>query len=488
MLCRAQHAARRADAGRLVPLPHIVRDSIPPVGELPCSGIIAWEAWRVRDDATVHTFKGMPLISQRVRVSEPIALNVLARLASFAPNEPIPRPLLDAALNDLSSPSAVPILDQLLAQGIVRPVADDALLPQPHLWAGDTAPAFTEADRKAVGWALVQWGEHLIHTDLLATPTGRVTARHLRTVCQAIGDHPPELAARLWALRGQFREVRGQLDAAQQAYLRAIALSRVTQNRALQTGLVTWLAEIQIRRGDTAGATTSYQEALELSRMHDVPAIRIRVLCALGHLSIHSAEIMAALGQGERMHALQRQAASTALEYGAEALDLATRTVGRATQEAAGALNVIAAAHSLLGDLRGAVQAFEQAVTASTAAFGGNDPHTAVVMGNLGLVLAEGGDRHRGARYLESALAIHERHMGADPSNHVTILNALSELARTRQDYVAARQYLESAVTICAQFAVDSATTMVIQRNLAALSLAEQIGEPPPATGQTTLN
>jgi tetratricopeptide (TPR) repeat protein len=90
----------------------------------------------------------------------------------------------------------------------------------------------------------------------------------------------------------------------------------------------------------------------------------------------------------------------------------------------------------------------ERALTIREKALGAEHPNTATILNNLGYLLQEQGDLAGARRNYEHALAIREKVLGAEHADTATSLNNLGQFLQAQGDLAGARRYYERALTI----------------------------------------
>jgi tetratricopeptide (TPR) repeat protein len=81
-----------------------------------------------------------------------------------------------------------------------------------------------------------------------------------------------------------------------------------------------------------------------------------------------------------------------------------------------------------MGDLAGARPYFERALAIHEKVLGGEHPHTALSLNNLGYLLQAMGDLVGARPYYERALAIREKVLGGEHPDTVTVRGNLESL------------------------------------------------------------
>ena len=218
-------------------------------------------------------------------------------------------------------------------------------------------------------------------------------AQHLEAALQEARDH---FAGRLHDLHGQVDLDRGNLDRAEQAFERALALlgERAPVRRAVVLVNLAW---VDLYRGNREQALTHCTAALAASR----PAgVRLRALSCRAALHLAASEFAAA-----------------AEVYG-QALDLARRMGDRVGESSA--LNNLGVARSLGGDPAAAIQCWEEslALRRSLRYFRG----VAECLNNLGIAHYSAGRPAAALAHYREALAI-DRQIGDRRGEGLALLN-----------------------------------------------------------------
>jgi tetratricopeptide (TPR) repeat protein/transcriptional regulator with XRE-family HTH domain len=322
-----------------------------------------------------------------------MAVALLARMACFAPGEPVPRDLL---LTTLAGPTDLDsrlrrsdALARTAELGLVHTSGDGVRLHR--LVAHFVRRACPDsAAGAAVQESLIAAGRAAVERES-ALPTLLAVITHLRHVA-ATPDQDDERAAAL-------REALG---------------------RALGAA------------GDFRAARAPLEQALDMRERvlgPDHPATASSVHDLAGLLS-EQGSLAAARKLFER------------------ALVTRERTLGADHPDAAATLHDLAHVVQDLGDLTAARRLFERAVSIRERALGEDDPRTALSVNELAFLLKEQGELAAARPLFERALATLERTAGPDHPATASSLNDLGLLLRDMGEYEAGRPLLERAVDI----------------------------------------
>jgi tetratricopeptide (TPR) repeat protein len=353
-------------------------------------------------DHELHVARTFALSYDRLDGANPtdaLALAILARVAHFAPGEPIPRALLletlDLGEGDLEAAlQAEDALARLVELGLLEGEAEGGL--RLHRLLASFVRGLVSDDQGAqlaVERALL--AELSRRSDQLGylgqLPTLRV---HLRAVTDAAQTREDEQAATLCSRLGY--------------YLREV--------------------------GDYAGARPYYERAL---------AIREKVLGPDHPDTAHSLCILGLLLQDQGDYQTQ-----TARPYFERALRIQEEVLGPDHPHTALSLNNLALLLRAQGDYEVARAYAERALAIYEKVLGPDHPETATSLSTLGLLLQDLGDYEAAQSYLERALAIQEEVLGPDHPVTAICLNQLAWLLKAQGDYEAARPYAERALAI----------------------------------------
>ncbi|HEY2293261.1 MAG TPA: toll/interleukin-1 receptor domain-containing protein [Thermoanaerobaculia bacterium] len=120
----------------------------------------------------------------------------------------------------------------------------------------------------------------------------------------------------------------------------------------------------------------------------------------------------------------------------------------RETTNAARLCNALGHYLWIIGDYLGARPYLERALAIREKILGAEHPDTTQSLNNLGVLLRSEGDLAAARPYYERALAIREKVLGAEHPDTATSLHNLGGLLQSQGDLAAARPYCERALTI----------------------------------------
>ena len=391
-----------------------------------------------------------------------------------APNQPIPRPLLQAAagleaelfdhalgtltglgLLQSPDPAADPLIHPLLAEyAQIQAEAPQALPPLADAVAtlsrraGKTglptrfAPVRSHLQRVAMAAearslkrAGTLWSNLCVHLqDIADFDTARGVCRHALSICQArFGPRHPEVATALSNL-GSLQHKVGDLTAARTTHERALAIEVAAfgPDHPRVAIVVSNLGAVLHDQGNLATARDAFERALTIEKAtlgpeHPNVALRLNNLGGVLHTL---GDLTAARG------AYERAAAIWEVHLGPE-----HPQVGVAISNAG------SVAHDF-GDLPAARDAYERALAIDETAFGLSHPDVARDLNNLGGVLLDLGNVEAARQALEQALAIDEAAFGPDHPNVAVHLLNLGGVSHEEGDLVAAQEAYERALAI----------------------------------------
>jgi tetratricopeptide (TPR) repeat protein len=152
------------------------------------------------------------------------------------------------------------------------------------------------------------------------------------------------------------------------------------------------------------------------------------------------------------------------------------RACSREDEIASGLCSVLGYHLQMIGDYPGARPYLERALAINEKVLGAE--HTAIArsLNNLGGLLDNQGDLAGARAYCERALVIREKVLGAEHPDTALSLNNLGFLLKSQGDLAGARLYYERALAIWeARLGSDHPHTKIVRRNLA--TLAKSAGE-----------
>ena len=441
-----------------------------------------------------RTFKvGLQRLNQKKK-SDRLALELLRRVACFAPGDLIPRELLkDSAGEAVDAAAFADGLNRLLCLGLVE--QNDAGDVRMHrlvaCFVQDTFPEqATLADvEKAVDNAAIDANNSGYPVRMLPLLS------HLKHITDQALKREDQQAARLANALGYYLDMIADYASAQPYYERALAINKKIlgdENSTTATSLNN-LAELLREIGDYAGARPYFEQALLIKRKilgEEHPATATS-LNNLGALLVDMGNYAGARPYYEQALAINRKvlgkvhpATATSLnnlggllfrkgdysgarQYYEQALVIDRKALGAKHPNSASDLNNLGMLLKAMGNYVGARQYYEQALVIDRIALGEHHPATATTLNNLGILLKTMGDYAAARPYYEQALAIRRKVLGEQHPTTATSLNNLGALLRAMGDNANARQYYEQALAIFEKaLGTDHPTTRRVRENL----------------------
>jgi tetratricopeptide (TPR) repeat protein len=451
---------------------------------------------------------------QRLNASDQIdalALALLARVACFAPGEPILRELVEQTLDLDALPAderALALEDALIRLdelGLSEAAEDGAARLHRLVVAFVLSVGADDAAQTAVEQALTDQGNrlvndgfpvrllsilvHLRHAMMVADQRGDAQAGELANVLgrveqiltnyaaarplferafsvweQVLGPQHPDTATSLNNL-ANLLESQGDYMSARPLYERALAIRKQALGpqhpdtaRSLNN-----LASLLESQGDYVSALPLYECALQITEQ------------ALGPQHTDTATCLNNLAELLRM---QGDYAAARLLY-ERALAIRKQVLGPSHPDTSTTLNNLAVLFYSQGDYAAAQPLLEHVVQIFEQARGEQHPDTARSLNNLAALIEIQGDYASARPLYERALTIQEQVLGPQHLDTATSLNNLAYLIGSQGDYATARPLYERALSIYElRLGIDHPTTRIIRTNLAALDA------PPPSATQ----
>lgn len=371
------------------------------------------------------------------RVTDALAVSLLARAAWFAPGEPIPRLLLLQS-TDIDSADLSAALD---GEDALRRLTDLGLLevderndPRMHrliaAWARGVEKA--EQARAVVEEALVVAAKRLNETSNPAPL--RDWLPHLRIATDRAGERKDEMAARLYGELGVHLWRAGDYSGARLYLKESVTLHEsVSGLEHPETGSsLNNLGCLLISQADYPGARTALERGL---------AIREKIL---GSEHLDTAQSLNDLGL-----LLSRQGNLLgARSYHERALAIREELLGPMHPTTAISLNNLGSLLQSQGDFAAARRRFERALAIWESVLGPEHPDTTFALNNLGVLLQEEGDFAGARRYHEMALAAREKILGSEHPTTAKSLQNLGAIHHDQANFAKARWYWERAARI----------------------------------------
>ena len=386
-----------------------------------------------------------------------VAIALLARMASLAPGEPVPRDLLAKTLVDTDPRLRMDGLRRLGAVGLVEEgrgwLRLHRLLAHFVRQRGLDPGAQPAAER-----ALIECGDAAESGHLSGPALTAVIPHLLDAAGRVCGDETH--AADLCDTAGLAMKNAGDLRAARPWFERSLAIRERTlgpRHQDTATSLHN-LAELQWASDELDEAALLYRRALD---------IRAKVLGPVHPDTAHSLSNLAGV-----LHTRGELAA--ALPLYRRALAIRERVLGPDHVDTTNSLNNLAVLLRQSGQLASARGLYERALAIRERVLGPDHPHTANSLNNLAVVLRELGEPAVARPLIERALAIRERALGADHPLTVFSVNSLARILQAQGRLPAARSLLERALATRERvLGPDHRDTAHSLHNLAAL-LREQ--------------
>jgi len=366
-----------------------------------------------------------------------LAMEALARLACFATGEPVPRWLLLASLgqgeDDAAQMNTAKALQRLTDLGLVEAEKDGALILHRLLAAyiRKTADGLPEA-LAAVEQAVEEEADKLIAAGYPAPL--QAWQVHLRAVAEAAAEAGGERASGLLLSLGNHLQMAADLDGAQAAYERALAIQEAIHGPGHPevATAVNSLGSVLRDKGDLDGAQAAFERALvihEATYGPEHPNVAADVN-NLGSVLRDKGDLDGAQSAFERALAIDEAS------HGPDHLNVRTT------------VNNMGLVLHYKGDLDGAQAAFERALAIDEAAHGPDHPNVATDVNNLALVLQDKGDLDGAQAAYQRALAIGEATHGPDHPNVATTVNNLGRLLQARGNLDGAQAAYRRAIAI----------------------------------------
>lgn len=272
----------------------------------------------------------------------------------------------------------------------------------------------------------------------------------------ADASEEPFLRTLVWDAVGQYREQRGELDLADQAYR---ASSDLTAKRL---GSGPWFARtlenrarVAFRRGDFGEADSFWQRAIDVYRAEAAGSLALaRALHDLASAYLRRGRLEAAEPLYAEAIAIREELSSGGPELASSLNNLGLLAHQRGHLRQAEELLSRSLEIKRLDTLRG--------------------PAVASTLSNLGLVAEGRGDLAAAETYYRQALAIDES-FAPNSSGVALTLSNLGNVANHRRDFPAAKAMYERALGIVESLSPDSLDVALVLNNLA--TVAEEQGE-----------
>jgi tetratricopeptide (TPR) repeat protein len=238
-----------------------------------------WEAKGISPTSHVQSVARTFMISyKRLDAADPtdrLAVALLARVAHFAPGEPIPRDLLRATLNlpgdDPDAPQAGEALNRLAELGLIE-TDEEGALRMHRLVALFVRSEMARSESKATGEEAQVAVEEALANRLRSLVAKRRPAPllawipHLRVVCDAARGREDKRAAELCNTLGYCLRMVGASSEARPLYERALTIrEKVLGGEHPDTAItLNSLAAVLTEQGDYEEAQPLYEQALAI--------------------------------------------------------------------------------------------------------------------------------------------------------------------------------------------------------------------------------
>jgi len=388
-----------------------------------------------------------------------LAMRALARLACFAPGEPVPRWLLLASLDigddDGAQMQATNALQRLTDLGLGEAERDGALVLHRLLVAfiRHTVDDLPEA-LAAVEGTVEREADKMISAGYPAPL--QAWQAHLRAVAEAAAEAGGERASGLLLSLGNHLRMIADLDGAQAAFERALAIGEATlgPDHPSVAIYVNNLGRVLQDKGDLDGAQDAFKRALAIDEATlgpDHPNVA-RDVNNLGGVLKDKGDLDGAQDAFKR------------------ALAIDEATYGPDHPEVARDVNNLGGVLKDKGDLDGAQAAFERALAIGEATYGPEHPEVAIYVNNLGLVLHGKGDLDGAQDAFKRALAIDEATYGPEHPSVATDVNNLGLVLQAKGDLDGAQAAFERALAIFENLlGANHPSTQTVRENLKSL-------------------
>jgi len=390
-----------------------------------------------------------------------LALKALIHAAFFAPNEPIPQPLLIQAFAQTTDPSdliqakrQVDAIKRLLELGFVEQAGDGAVRIHRLIakYAEETikdeaAQAQVEQVVIATTHDLVSQGRPALMIHLLP---------HLRHCYQRQSSANDLRSAELALALGRAEQEQINYRVAEPLFQQAreIYQAQLGEDHPDTATNLNNLAGLYYAQGRYGEAEPLFQQAL-----------RIRT-AQLGEHHPHTASSLANLaglyyaqgryGEAERLFQ--------------QALEIHRKQLGEHHPDTTTSLNNLALLYQSQGRYGEAEPLFQQALQIYQAQLGEDHPHTASSLNNLALLYQSQGRYGEAEPLFQQALEIHRKQLGEDHPHTATSLNNLAALYQSQGRYGEAERLYQQALRIrTAQLGEDHPHTASSLNNLALL-------------------
>ena len=362
-----------------------------------------------------------------------LALELLQRIACFAPGELIPRRLIKDSIEKAGDGTGfADALNRLLGTGLVEqdPSGD---VHMHRLVAGFVREAFPEAAglaevEKAVDYA----ARNANHSGYPARMQPLLA--HLKFLTDQALARGDEQAAGLANSLGFYAVGIGDYTGARPYFEQALEIRRkaLGEQHPDTASSLNNLGFLLKTIGDYTGARPYYEQALEIQRK------------ALGEQHPDTARSLNNLGA-----LLDAMGDYTgARPYYEQALGIRRKALGEQHPDTASSLNNLGFLLKTIGDYTGARPYYEQALEINRKALGEQHPDTARSLNNLGFLLYAMGDYTGTRPYYEQALEIRRKALGEQHPDTARSLNNLGALLDAMGDYTGAKPYYEQALEI----------------------------------------
>jgi len=337
--------------------------------------------------------------------------------------------------------------------------APDGNDPRIDLLAARTAGILTDYSRtrdlarraaeeaKARGARYVFARSRLLESGALANlndPQWPAVRAEARQVCQDIGDR--ECLSQVWRVDGNFRYYTGDFEAAQQAYLQGIAITRELGNRRELSNLLDGLGAVAQANRDWKEAERNLMEAIsvKVETGYDPSEVRNNLaelylrmgrLSEAEHVLADSAAATQAIGAHEELGDIFRLQAALARARGdlRQAENLGENAVAELRRSKnplslSLALAGLSSVHSAVGDLAAAERDLKEAIPPQDVLVG----QGAVQLAQAQLSIAKGQFAAAGQAAAKAAAAFDRAHL--DGQSAIALVTAADALEMSHRD------------------------------------------------------
>ncbi|MEM7531031.1 MAG: tetratricopeptide repeat protein [Chloroflexota bacterium] len=426
----------------------------------------------------LHVARTFALSTQKLDpddATDALALALLTRMACFAPNEPLPRYLLMATVNETHTATQKGrALCRLLALGLVEETSDGTLLIHRLVMHYVQGVGWDDGAQEAVEIVILH-AAHEINEAGMPSPL-LAWQPHLRYATDQAFNRRTIQTATLCNELGHHLQMIGVYEEAKAYYEQALAILQkvLGKNHPDTATTLNNLGLLLSNVGEYEDSKAYHEQALTirismLSENHPDIAISLN---NIGLLMYNMGEYEGAKSYYKQALVIRRQVLGEnhpdiaqslnnlglllynmgeyegAKTYYEQALIIQREMLGEQHPFMATSLNNIGLLMCNMGEYKGAKSYYEQALTIQREILGENHPNTAASLNNLGTLLESMGDYQNAKPYHEQALTIRISVLGENHPDTAASLNNLGTLLASMEEYEGAKSYYEQALTI----------------------------------------